>query len=724
MQNTTSTKHYSRINLIAILLASTSTLSSNTLIAENLNNNSETKTYEEVIVTAQKREQRLIDVPVSISAISETALETMRIQGINDLAYIVPNLNIKDDAPNSRIISIRGVGNGAGSAPLVGIYLDEIPLAFDASLNVDVQTFDIERVEVLKGPQGTLYGQGSVGGVVRFVTKRPSFEGFSGQFLASYYNTSSGDDSEEFSSVVNIPIVENELALRLSAIYKNKGGWFELLDSTNSVVEENFNDNELSNFRIRGLWQPSSKLEVDASAVRHKSDSGGANYSNTGNVTKSQYRLIARNDLGRPPTDSPYEYNLYNITIDYDFGFATFVSSTSIYEIDNTTTLSLETTSDLFVSTATKGDAWSQELRIVGSSEHEFDWVVGLSHTQLDRKSDAELQIYLSGSRLAGFIQENNLDSKITALFGDISYDLNDAFTVSFGARSFKDDRSEDATLSGIPISDRNEDFEKVSLKGSASYAMSENANIYFSISEGFRSGGLNTFVDTAYKPETVLSYELGAKALLLDRRLTLDGALYRADYNDYQALEFDYTTGQNITSNPGEVTIQGVEFAAQFKASEQLSLGISGNWTDTEFVKVAPDVPADFTATPPFPGFTSPVNKGDPINFIAKYSYSVYSDYNFNWRHNIKGTFHIDYTRQGPSTFTERFTVLPTFNRSVESPAVGFLNANISAQWTNYSIKMFGRNLNNERRETTASALILPQNRPRTIGVEVLFEF
>ena len=154
-------------------------------------------TIEEILVTAQKREQRLIDVPISIAVLGEEELKDLRITGLNDLSYAVPNLSIRDVSSDNKKIIIRGISNGTGQSALVGIYLDEIPLSLNSQTQADLQLLDTQRVEVLRGPQGTLYGQGSTGGTVRFLASNPSFDGFSAYVGSSFSSTHDGDASSE-----------------------------------------------------------------------------------------------------------------------------------------------------------------------------------------------------------------------------------------------------------------------------------------------------------------------------------------------------------------------------------------------------------------------------------------------------------------------------------------------------------------------------------------------
>ena len=222
---------------------------------------------DEIIVTAQKKEERLLDVPISISVVSDEFIENAGISNLADLAYAVPNLSVVETSPGVFTAAIRGVTNNSGFAPLTGIYLDEIPLSVTTVASVNLETIDIERVEVLKGPQGTLYGQGSVGGTIRFIAKKPSFDGIEGQIGGSAYGTKDGDSSGEFTGVLNLPVIDDTLAFRVAATYKDRGGWIDRPDAG----IDNANDSELSSIRLKGLWNISDDFNANLTVINHRS---------------------------------------------------------------------------------------------------------------------------------------------------------------------------------------------------------------------------------------------------------------------------------------------------------------------------------------------------------------------------------------------------------------------------------------------------------------------
>ena len=684
---------------------------------------------EEVVVTAQKREQRLLDVPISISVVSDKDMKLPGIDNMTDLSYYVPNLTVTEDSPGDQQVKIRGVSNANGQSPLVGIYLDELPLRLSIGAQIDIPSTDIERVEVLKGPQGTLFGQGAVGGVLRYISKKPSFEGFAGDVSAKTYSTKGGDISNEITAAANIPVSADKLAFRVAASYKNKGGWIDQFPTGG----DNANDEDASNIRIRGLFQATENFTIDTTAIRNRSESGGPNIVNIGSISDSKYYKLTpaledRGGLSISP-ERTYDYEVYNISASYDFGFATLLSSTTKYDIEvdegaRTAVLRIAPgfhipESDLLADLAylrSETHAYGQEIRLSGDTDT-LNWTVGLQYADAERMSDSgSANSWLDDNLdiLFGFpvqLYPTLLTSESVAVFSDVSYDLTNQLTVSVGARYYEDDIE-----FSVGTTKADSDFENLSLKGSLSYALTDQANVYFTIAEGFRSGGVNVFGDAGpYDPESLISYEFGGKAILFDGRFSVDAAAYFSDYDDYQAQETIIVAGspQSAIRNPGKAEIKGIEWTLSAHITDQFNVGFNGHISEGEFTEVAENPPT----------FLS----GDPLSGVPKYSYSVSADYNFNWSSSIEGFAHVNYSRHGESAFTNRGIAQFYADREPvnESPAVGYLGAQIGAKWNALTLRLFGKNLNNELREPNEGDPIYSlQRRPRSIGIEASYSF
>ena len=667
---------------------------------------------DEIVVTASKREQSLQDVPISITAITGEKLEQAGIQNIVDLSYAVPNLSVTEfGGPGGSLIIIRGAGNVRGSSPLTGVYLDEAAVSILPIAALDLQAIDLQRVEVLRGPQGTLYGQGSVGGTVRFITSDPTFDGINGSMGWSGYGTKKGGTSNELTGVANLPVIDDVLAFRVAATYKDTAGWID----QPAAGAEDINDSELSNIRIKGLWQASDDMTVKATVIRHRNNAGG-NTVNLGPRGDSNFQSSVDRSLINRITD---DYDLYNLTVNYDLGFASLISASSYVDIEKlqagynaqVVTLAALPTAPLGVllpDYRSEAEVFTQEVRL-GSNDNDssFDWTLGVFY------SDSDIDAGFSSVELAGPItvtaggSNNNDLSETVAYFGELSYAFTDRLTLGVGTRYFEDDREQRNLISGLT---QKETFDKLSSKAYLSFSLTEDATLYTSVAEGFRSGGFNSPGVPAYEPESMLTYEFGVKAMLFDRRLNTELALFYSEYKDYQAQTIDLSVAPSfITKNPGDVDIQGVEWNVDWAATEQLLVGFSGSITDAEIAKIN-SLPATLIV-------------GDSPDLVPEYNYSLKIDYSFDWSGATPGVVRIDYNRQGPTVSINRTAGwLPPV---VKSEPINFLNAYVGAEWDSIGIELFGRNLLDEDEATTAALTgIGTQARPRTVGIRLNYSF
>jgi iron complex outermembrane recepter protein len=674
---------------------------------------------EEIVVTAQKREERLIDVPMSITALSGETIENAGMQNIIDLSYAVPNLSVQSEGPGQQRIVIRGIGNLRGTSSLVGIYLDEVPVSTWPSSQIDLQTLDLARVEVLKGPQGSLYGQGAVGGTIRFITQDPSFDGIEGKVGISLYDTHKGDMSEEVTGVLNLPVVDDVLAFRVSGTYKNKGGWID----QPATDKDDINDNELTNVRVKALWQATDRLAIKATTVHHRNKAGGPNYVSLRPLSDSQFQTAADPSLSPGLED---DYEVYNLTINYQFDFATLTSSTSYIDLDKVylhrsqfVELAALGSVEGAISLSQEIRSFSQELRLSSHQEQRLTWTLGAFYNDLKVREIAfDSYTTLNGTPLPfrPFTKDETEHPESFAMFGDIAYALTEQLTVGVGSRYFEDTRKVTNHLNGVIFE---EDFDNVSSRLYLSYAVNDQANLYASVSEGFRSGGFNASAITlplAYEPDEVTSYEVGVKAALFDRRLSAELSLYHADYTDPQGFVIKDLLGparESGTVNGGDAEVKGVEWLLQWAVTDALSLGFSGNVTDAEVVSL------------PGPGLTPDKNPGDPLDLVPEYNYSLTADYQFSWSAAVPGYAGLGYHRQGPSSFITRLTGVS--EPVSEADSIGFLNLQLGARFQKFDLQLFARNLLDEDRPTVASVANnnrFTQARPRSIGVNLAYQF
>ena len=668
---------------------------------------------EEVVVTAQKREQNVKEVPFSVGVLGAQELERRGIGNLTDLSITVPGLLVQDSGTATRKVSIRGIGNTFGGSSLVGLYVDEVPVTASPNSQLDLQIYDLERVEVLKGPQGTLYGEGSTGGTIRFITKDPSMDGFAAGTDITLAFTKDGDPSEKVQGMVNLPVGDS-LALRVAGTYANTGGWVDqpALDKTD------INHQELYNLRTKALWQPTDSLQVKAMAIVHraKGGSGTIGVDDDSNYTQA---FLDPSTPSKPQDD----YDIYNLTIDYDLSGMSLLSSTSYMELDKHFQnmgyrCCFPTVDDSYYNVfgpdvRFSGEVFTQELRLSSDGSGPLTWTVGGFFR------DAELNPWnwpnpdsLFGDpndsdTLVNFTVYDEQTSESWAVFGEAEYALTEQFTAGLGLRYFEDDRTFQSDPTGVQ-EEQSDTFDTVNPKFFISYAATDEINIYANASKGFRSGGFNSAGFPSYDPESVWSYEIGTKGYLLDGRIDMEFAYFYSEYEDYQIVGVVPGIVANITSNAGNARITGVDFLLAFQATENIELGINGNHMHTEFVEISAD--------------SSSHIEGDPIDLVPKYGFTVWGGYSVDFEAG-KAFARLEYNEQGKSHFRNR-----SFGDDYRSTSdeINMLNARVGWENDQWNVELFAQNLLDDRGHTDPFVLerFAARATPLTVGIQLGYDF
>jgi iron complex outermembrane recepter protein len=659
-------------------------------------------TLEEVVVTAEKRAQRLIDVPESVTVVSGVELQQASIHSVLDLSYSVPSLVVDDTGGGYERYFIRGVGNGNGATSLVGVYLDDADITNESLAQLDINMTDLKRVEVLKGPQGTLYGDGSAGGTIRYVTNDPNLTAFSAYGDLSLYGTRFGSPSEVFSGVVNAPLVPERLGLRIVGTYGDMGGWVD----QPAAGRTNINNQNLRDVRAEGLWRPTTSLSVKTLVEIHRDSSNGAetgadaNY----NLTLAVYPTLA--------TPFVSNFDVYNLDISYDLAAVNLLSSTTY--LDNTThgvfglvyPVAFPPTPPLqFINNpdSRNDTSFSQEIRATSRGTGGFHWVTGafFKHQKLGYATAYELSF--GGPVLGSGSAIDDEGSKSVSVYGDANYKLGGRLTVGAGVRYFHDDRTEyDGVLN------RSGTFHSVDPRLYASYALSPNLNVYGNVADGFRSGGFNGgygVPESTFAPEKVRSYELGAKGALLSGRLSGDLALFFTRYGNYQ-LFVNTPNGIGELANGGTAHIKGIDWSLQWRATEHLSVAASGTVTNSRFVSL---VPGEIT-----------VNVGDPVDYTAEYMARLSGIYRFRVGMNLPAFARLDFSQIGPESTTDRGEGGPPI--LVKSDVIHMLNARVGVRRGVWTLDLFATNLlgDNGNEDPGSAFGIGARPRPRTVGIEI----
>lgn len=443
---------------ISVLLAPAAVLSQE---AGQLN------TLEEITVTASKRSESLQDVAVSVTAMSEAQLDGLGVNNFEDFARTQASLGYTSVGANKLKLIVRGLSEGPPEntdyqiQSTVGIYIDETPIT-SAVATPDLHIIDMARIELLRGPQGTLYGAGSMGGTLKMVTNRPRLDGFSARAEATYATIDGGDNDYEVSGVANAPLGDKN-ALRLVAYSKEDGGF---IDNT-ATGEADWNTIETSGGRLSWLLQPNENWSVLATYMHQSVDVGGRN--------RMDPELGDLQFYGPGPDSQKDTVDLFNVTIDYSgLGFADVVSATSYYEGRNDfffdwTDVGYVAAEPLFVFTGTEPLVWqridqtyeviSEELRLVSKGDGRLTWTTGLfvdsektSYEQTVWANDLETLMSITplgsasvqpggvayvGDDVIYYADSNEHTVKQAALFGELTYAFSDKWSATLGARYF-----------------------------------------------------------------------------------------------------------------------------------------------------------------------------------------------------------------------------------------------------------------------------------------------
>jgi iron complex outermembrane receptor protein len=660
---------------------------------------------EEIVVTAQKREERLIDVPISMVVLGAEELRRREISSLDDLAFDVPGLAIQEDGETTRI-TLRGVSNLFGTSSLIGMYVDEADVTSASSAQLNLNAYDLERVEVLRGPQGTLYGEGSAGGTIRFITKNPNLNAFGMDADVASLFTEHGAPSQRINMMLNAPVVPGELGMRIAGTFDHEGGWID----QPAAGRKNINGEDLADVRVKALWQPFQELSVSAMAEIHRNNAGfpGGEDAN-GNFTQ----LF---NLTTTPTVVD-NFDIYNLTLTYELPAVRILNTTSYVKQgrEASATNAVEPLDPSGIPTIgvyvdaldINVNSLTDELRLSSVGSGPWRWTAGgfYRHFELDSAETAYIGLVPGPLPAASLSLDSTTKSNSRAAFGDTSYDLTNRFTLGAGLRYFEDNQE---FTSGPAQSGT---FHSLDPRAHAQYKLTDQMNLYTSAAKGFRSGGFNSQNQPSFGPESVWTYELGTKMSLLSNRLSIDTALFYSDYTNYQINGLNLPAGQTvpITSNSGSAKIKGVEWGLTWRPGDGWSLSFNGDYIDSYFYKI------NATSTDHV--------VGDPLDLFPKYEYGLSAQRDFNW--NGLPTFaRLDYSQQGRETY--RLRSIGAWYLG-ESDVIHLLNYSSEVECNAHlSLGILVKNLLNNRGFTDPFSIEGDAARtpPRTLGIQFRAKF
>ncbi len=674
-----------------------------------------------VEVTASKRTQFVLDVPYSVSVIGGSDIADRGVADIQQMQSVVPSLFINQNAPGASRIQLRGLSQGVGyGAALVGTYLDEISLNMpDAQRSLDVPLVDMQRIEVLRGPQGTLYGDGSMGGTIRFITRAPKLDKFEAQVEAGYGQLSGGGSGWRANGVVNVPLSAGVAGLRLVAGHEDLPGW---VDNSGTGAQD-INSAKRDYLRGKLLFKPSNNVDVTAMFFHTETDTKN----NSGSLAN---RTIASN-IASPTKDKT---DLFNLVVNADLGSIRLVSSTGYLDRKIDTTAELTAVfagvpfKALIMPKPTSGGAYrqdmsqkitTQELRLESDDKGPLTWTAGAYYRKTDTHSVTSDVWTDAAFRLqGGYDGTGPTNVRQTALFGELTYALAPLWTVTGGLRSFREDAENVGTKlpsgfapAGTPSTIYNDQasYSATTPRLNLLWRYDPKSALYLTTSKGFRSGGFNaTQTPRQYGPEDILTTEIGNRGSVLGNRLQYEVAVYHSKYNNVQAQDLapgcTPATCQALTVNSGQASGPGMDITLSAALSKSLTLDASVGYSDLVY-----DVN------------TAERNKGDPLNFVPRMTASVSLNQRFQWAPSMPGMFRLDYQHSDPVKMIVRNQGV-----NITSDAVDTLNARIGLEMQKWQVYLEGRNLTNSNSVTFPGIFGLPDSRvaPRWLGMTARTQF
>jgi outer membrane receptor protein involved in Fe transport len=576
----------------------------------------------EVVVTSQKREERLQDVPISVTALNGAVLDAQPVGGVSDALMNVPGVSIASTPQGGATqVTIRGVASGAAAfngASTAAYYIDSVPFGFVKHAIVpDTNAYDMQRIEVLRGPQGTLYGANALNGVVRLLTSDADLSRFDFKGRVGTATTKNGAASYRGDLAVNVPLVEDKLAIRLVGGYEDAGGWIDQPVAHSRDV----NDTRSRSFRAKLNAQPTDELNIKLSAWISRVDQGTANYSDDHRDQSAPFRLPQSMD-----------FDAYNATVSYQFPGFSVSSATSYLDFSNTSNRDYTALfPDLVLYTDFGTSVFSEELLVNSTNDGNWRWSGGAFYRDAKDVLYQELGVFIPAPIDLG----DNSDSH--AIFGELTRKMFDGkIELTGGVRYFKDKvtQIERTPQSGTPddvLIHRSGTFDAVTSRAVVTWLPSEDRTFYASFSQGFRSGFNQEPAVIRSEPgippveaDRLNNYELGAKGDLFDRKLSFDAALYYLDWKDIQQ-NINVTINGILyasTVNGPSASGFGVDLGLTARPTTDLKMGITFSWNDLTL--------DDPTITQTAAGPVTLFEKGSRIAFSPEYNASAFIDYSF----------------------------------------------------------------------------------------------
>ena len=651
-----STNNLGSLSRVSLLVIASSLTSNHTFAADDQAGS--TGGLQEIVVTAERREETIDTVPMSIAALDQRTMDNLHIENVNDLATVVPGLALAPPtaSPDFGEIGIRGIYGAIDTAPTTQLYIDETPIGIRELGNAYSKSpwpniFDLDRVEVLRGPQGTLFGASAMGGAIRFITPQPSVTDTSGTTKAEFGYTDNGDPAYEVGAAYGAPLVAGAAGFRVSGWYQSLGGYIDRIDpNTGQTLQKNANYSDSYVVRPAVTLRPSDTLAITAAFFfDHNHEHNPDEYWVT-ELPVGADRDHVWAGFNQPMTDN---LRVSSLSIKYDFAGLSLVSDTSY--LDRTSAATEDTTaiysyvfagqsvipalgsSNFYNLNTSYTHAWQQELRLSSqdSPSSPLSWIIGaffrnavqgLQQVENDISPLTEYaglgsvlpaDYIFDGQPLSGYSNYQATD-RSEALFGDLAFKLLPGLKLDLGARVEHVTVRDQQQLTAGPLNGGTNTATlpdaiatPVTPRGSLSYQVAPDDMVYVSAAKGFRPGGGNpAFINTAsscqpslhalglssapttFEPDHLWSYEIGTKDLFFDRHVSIEASIYHIEWSDIQTAVTVPSCQELFINNQGEVISNGFDLQLNAKPTEALLFGAVAAYTHTYYPNAAYGAP------------------------------------------------------------------------------------------------------------------------------------
>lgn len=676
-----------------------------------------------ILVTAMKRMDDARTLPVAISAIDRETLERWGANDVTDLAPRIAGVAFTNLGTSRNKIFVRGLSDGPfadRTQSTVGVYLDETPIILNDT-NPDLRLLDMERIEIVRGPQGSLYGGGTIGGLFRMITVKPDLDQFSGRLQVSGATTQGGDKSGGLDGIINIPIIEGRVGLRGLGYYQHDGGYID----DDGLDQRNVNSSQIHGGRAALRFAPAANWNIDAMFAKQNVKLDGG-----------QYVFAGANGLSRTTQrPEPYKdaFNLGSLTVSGRVGSVRITSSTSYVRRETESEQDASGSLPTLLSMPGAGGVYRSESRISSfthetrlASDHtgKWRWLVGGFFAARNEHLTSDLIVDTQIPSEVSFFSDRTDEVAEAALFGETAYMVSDALTLTLGARWARTTYEVDVVSGGevnvgAPLLEVTRTDYNLSPKVAIRYQQNPALLLYVQASHGARIGGVNVstplgaFFDpdgdidtTAFETDSLWNFESGMKSSWLDGDLELNASVFYVLWNEIQTDQF-LPNGFSFTANAGHARNYGFEFESVIRPISKLELTAAFFWNSPELREANPFLGAA---------------KGDTLPNIADVSAGLSATYEMpiTGRWNALLTSSVTYI--GRSFLTFEKDLAPSMGDYLDS------NLRISVQRDALQAGLFIENVINERGNTfsfgnpfylSAQAQETPL-RPRTIGVFV----